>query len=256
MQALSVVIITFNEERNIERALKSVADMEICDDIVVVDSFSTDQTAEICQRYNVNFIQNKWEGYSQQKNFANSLAKNKFILSLDADEALDDSLRNEILSISASGFNCVYVVNRMVNYCGQWIKHSSWYPDKKIRIFPKETSRWEGALVHEELTVDKKLPVVELKGHLHHYTYYNYKEHRARADKYSELTALKMHQSGKKASFMKPYLSAFGRFISMYLLNLGFLDGYNGFKIAQISAQSNVYKYQTLRQLNREHKTT
>ncbi|MFK8043984.1 MAG: glycosyltransferase family 2 protein [Crocinitomicaceae bacterium] len=254
MQPLSVVIITFNEERNIERALRSVDAMEICDDIVVVDSFSTDNTATICKQYGVNFIQRKWEGYSQQKNFANSQAKNDYILSLDADEALDETLREQILLTSSSGFNSIYILNRMVNYCGQWIKHSSWYPDKKMRIFPKDTSHWEGELVHEDLAIDKNLPVIELKGHLHHYTYYDYEEHQARADKYSELTALKMYQNGKKASVFRPYLSALGRFFSMYLLNLGFLDGYNGFKIAQISAQSNIYKYQTLRQLNRAHK--
>jgi glycosyltransferase involved in cell wall biosynthesis len=251
MQPLSVVIITFNEARNIERAINSVLD--ISDDIVIVDSFSTDETQVICAKYDVNFIQKKWEGYSQQKNFANSLTKHDYILSIDADEALNDKLQSEVSNLKESGFSGVYILNRMVNYCGQWIKHSSWYPDNKIRIFPKNSSLWQGELVHEELSVDTKLPITELDGHLHHYTYYNYTEHRARADKYSELTALKMHKAGKKASILKPYLSATGRFVSMYLIHLGFLDGFNGFKIAQISAQSTIYKYQTLRRLNREN---
>lgn len=254
MQPLSVVIITYNEARNIERAIQSV--LKISDDIIVVDSFSTDDTAAICGKFNIRFIQKDWAGYSQQKNYANTLAKHDFILSLDADEALDEILINEVLSLQKKGFSGIYIFNRMVNYCGQWIKHSTWYPDKKIRIFPKSSSKWEGELVHETLSVDSSLPRIELSGHLHHFTYYNYTEHRQRADKYSELTALKMHQAGKKANAIKPYLSAFGRFMSMFIIHLGFLDGYNGFKIAQISAQSNVYKYKTLRQLNRENNST
>ncbi|MFK8036647.1 MAG: glycosyltransferase family 2 protein [Crocinitomicaceae bacterium] len=252
MQPLSVVIITFNEARNIERAIKSV--INISDDIIIVDSYSTDETKSICQKFNVTFIQRKWEGYSQQKNFANSLAKHSYILSLDADESLDNKLENEIQNLKKNGFKGVYVLNRLVNYCGQWIKHSTWYPDKKIRIFPKDTSQWSGQLVHEELEIDQSLEVIELSGHLHHFTYYNYIEHRERADKYSNLTAIKMHQAGKKASIFKPYLSAFVRFISMFVIHLGFLDGFKGFKIAQISAYSNIYKYKRLRQLNSENK--
>lgn len=253
MTHLSVVIITFNEARNIERAVKSVQNLS--DDIIVVDSFSNDDTAKICETLPVSFVQHKWEGYSQQKNYANSLAKHDYILSLDADEALDDVMQAHLMALMAKGLTGVYILNRLVNYCGQWIKHSTWYPDKKIRVFPKEGTIWEGELVHETLAFDQNLKQIELKGHLHHYTYYNYKEHRARADKYSELTALKMHKAGKKASIFKPYLSAIARFMSMFIVHLGFLDGYNGFKIAQISAQSNIYKYKTLRRLNSENKS-
>jgi glycosyltransferase involved in cell wall biosynthesis len=252
MQPISVVIITFNEARNIERAIKSVLD--ISDDIIVVDSYSTDETKVICSKYPVSFIAHEWQGYSQQKNYANTFAKHAYILSIDADEALDKTLLADIKKWQEKGLNGVYMISRLVNYCGQWIKHSSWYPDKKIRLFPKTTTYWKGELVHETLAFDETLPITELKGHLHHYTYYDYIEHRKRADKYSKLTATKMHQKGKKASILKPYFSAIGRFISMYIIHLGFLDGYNGFKIAQISALSNIYKYKYLIQLNREHK--
>jgi len=245
---LSVVIITFNEARNIERAILSVKN--IADEIIVVDSFSTDDTPNICKAHNVNFHQRKWTGYSDQKNHANSLAQFNTIFSLDADEAVNSDLEKEILNLKKTDFNGVYIVNRLVNYCGKWIKHSTWYPDKKIRIFPKSIAKWEGEYVHEELKFSKSLPEVELKGHLEHYTYYNFKEHRERADKYSFLTAQKMNNSGKKTTVLKPYLSALARFTSMYFIHLGFLDGFMGFKIAQISAQSNIVKYKELRRLN------
>lgn len=251
MNKLSVVIITFNEARNIDRAILSVKN--IADEIIVVDSFSTDDTPQICRNHNVNFQQRKWTGYSDQKNFANSLAQFDTIFSLDADEAVDDVLEKEILILKEKGFNDLYVVNRLVNYCGKWIKHSTWYPDKKTRIFPKSIANWEGEFVHEQLNFSEKLRETELKGHLEHYTYYNFKEHRERADKYSYLTAAKMHKNGKTANLLKPYLSAFARFVSMFIIHLGFLDGYLGFKIAQISAQSNVVKYKELRRLNNEN---
>ena len=248
MNKLSVVIITFNEARNIKRAIQSVEN--IADEIIVVDSFSTDKTQAICESLNVSFYQQKWLGYAEQKNYANSLVNFPTIFSLDADEALDKELEQEILKLKKVGFKEVYVVNRMTNYCGQWIKHSGWYPDKKVRIFPKIT-QWEG-IVHETLLFEKELNEIELLGHLEHYSYYSFEQHKQVADKYSYLTAQKMNSKGKKASALKPYLSAFGRFVSMYIIKLGFLDGKMGFKIAQISAKSNILKYQELRRLNRE----
>ena len=251
MDKLSVVIITLNEERNIGRAIESVE--RIADEIIVVDSYSTDRTKEICESRNVKFVQADWKGYSETKNYANSLADNNYIFSLDADEAVDKDLEKTIIANKHKGLTGVYTVNRKTNYCGKWINHSGWYPDKKIRIFPKDKTKWKGEFVHEELEFSEGLNEVELPGHLEHYSYYNFTEHRARADKYSILTAKKMSAQGKKAGILKPYLSAIGRFISMYIFKLGFLDGRMGFKIAQISAQSNILKYKELRKLNREN---
>ena len=141
----------------------------------------------------------------------------------------------------------------MTNYCGQWIKHSTWYPDWKVRIFPKSKTKWAGEFVHEELEFSEPMERHQLQGHLQHFSYYNYREHRTRADKYSVLTAQKLRASGKKAGPFRPYISGFGRFITMFILKLGFLDGWKGFKIAQISAQSNVLKYKELRRLNKEN---
>ena len=250
MNKLSVTIITLNEERNIERCLKSLAG--VADEIIVLDSFSSDRTEEICEQYDVIFEKRKWEGYSASKNYLNQLASHEYILSLDADESLSEELKNSILKEKNNGFSGVYSVNRLTNYCGTWIKYSGWYPDIKTRIFPKSISQWVGAYVHEELEVDGNPTPQLLIGDLFHYSYYSFIDHKERADKYSRLTAQKMNAKGKKASALKPYLSAFVRFVGMYFVKLGFLDGKMGFKIAQISAQSNIYKYKELRRLNRE----
>lgn len=250
MNQLSAVIITFNEERNIERCIRSVID--IADEIIVLDSFSTDRTKEICQAHNVTFVQRAWEGYAASKNYLNSLANFPYLISLDADEEIDAEMKKHLLELKAAGFKGIYSMNRLTNYMGKWIYHSGWYPDIKVRVFPKEASYWDGEFVHEELKYPAELPLIQLKGHLNHYSYYSFEDHRARADKYSALTAQKFHKAGKKASVLKPYLSAVGRFIGMYFIKKGFLDGKMGFKIAWISAQSNVFKYKELRRLNRE----
>ncbi len=246
---ISVLIITLNEERNIARAIESV--QSFADEIIVLDSLSQDGTKSIVSKYpEVHFMEREWQGYSKTKNFLHDQASYSYIFSLDADEAPDKEMQEAILNEKTKGLKQVYQVNRLTNYCGKWIKHSGWYPDIKTRLFPSDSARWDGAIVHEELIFNKEFDEVLLAGHLEHYSYYDFEDHRARADKYSILTARKFHDQGKKASLFKPYLSGFTRFISMYLFKLGFLDGKMGFKIAQISAKSNVLKYKELRRLN------
>ena len=247
---ISATIITLNEERNIERCIRSL--QPVVDEVIVLDSFSTDRTEDICRTLGVRFEQRKWEGYAQTKNHLNSLASHDMILSVDADEALDEDLQKAIKELKIDQ-NTVYSVNRLTNYCGTWIKHSGWYPDVKIRLFPKGLCYWTGAYVHEELFVPENFKQMQLPGHLLHYSYYDFEDHRSRADKYSSLTAQKMNASGKSAGVLKPYLSGITRFISMYFIKAGFLDGKMGFKIAQISAASNVFKYKELRRLNNEN---
>lgn len=249
---LSAVIITLNEERNIGRCLLSL--QGIADEIIVLDAFSTDKTLQICEELGARVEQRTWKGYSDSKNYLNSLTSHPYIFSIDADEAVDEQLKKALLIEKEKGFNGVYSVNRMTNYLGKWIRHSGWYPDVKTRIFPKEGSQWEGAYVHETLSISKDLKTTLLSGHLEHYSYYSFEDHRVRADKYSLLTAKKHVEAGKKASFLKPYLSALARFFGMYVVKKGFLDGKMGFHIARISALSNVVKYQEVRRLNREQK--
>lgn len=245
---ISATIITLNEERNIERCIRSLK--PVADEIIVLDAFSTDRTPNICQELGVRFEQREWEGYSASKNYLNSLATFDYILSLDADEALDEELTSNLLEIKKEDApGRAFGLNRLTNYCGKWINHSGWYPDVKTRLFPKE-SYWDGAFVHEELVLPPNTSVHLLPGHLQHFSYYSFEDHRARADKYSALTAQKLHHQGKRASLLKPYLSALGRFFSMYVVKKGFLDGRMGFKIAWISAASNVFKYRELRRLN------
>ncbi|WP_338356856.1 glycosyltransferase family 2 protein [Yeosuana marina] len=142
MIKLSAVIITYNEEEHLEKCLRSLID--VADEIIVVDSFSTDKTPEICNSFNVTFHQHAFEGYIEQKNYAVSLAKHDYILSLDGDEALSETLKSSILKVKNNYQFDGYYCNRLNNYCGQWIKHSDWYPDRKLRLFKKESGEWKG----------------------------------------------------------------------------------------------------------------
>ncbi|UTW64221.1 glycosyltransferase family 2 protein [bacterium SCSIO 12741] len=250
MSKLSAVIITLNEEKNIARAIESL--QGVVDEIVIMDSFSTDNTVQVCKDLGCEVYQQKWLGYSGQKNKANSMAKHPFILSLDADEALSDRLKKEIIQAKSSGLAGTYSFNRLTQYCGHWVKHGGWYPDVKVRIFPKDKTSWAGEFVHETLEFSEDLSNTHLSGDLLHYSYYNYSEHRERADHYSALTAQKMFARGKKAGPLKPFLSAFARFMGMYFFKGGILDGKMGFMIAWISAQSNHFKYTELKRLHRE----
>ena len=249
MEKLSVVIITYNEEKNIKACLDAV--MGLSDDIVVVDSFSTDKTREICENYsNVNFIQHKWDGYSKQKNYANSLVKYPYLLSLDADEVISKELMSSIKQIDT--FKAVYEFSRLTNYCGDWVHHCGWYPDTKIRIFPKEGSYWEGDFVHETLVIPKDLEIKRLAGDLLHYSYHTIEDHYNQIENYSSLHAEKMKYANKKASFLKLYISPVFKFFRTYFLELGFLDGKAGYDIARISAKAVRLKYQKLKQISNE----
>jgi (heptosyl)LPS beta-1,4-glucosyltransferase len=243
---ISAVIITHNEERNIARCLNSLKGL--ADEIIVVDSFSSDQTKEICRSFSVNFISHEWEGYSGSKNFGNNQARYSWILSLDADEAISPELSNSLLEQKSKGFNAAYKFNRLTNYCGHWVRYGGWYPDKKIRLFHKDQASWKGNFVHEELVVNEGIPVEELKGDILHYSYYTIEEHLERSEKYARLGAEKI-ASKKTTSFLKPYLSAATRFIQMYLLKAGFLDGYYGWKIATITSREVFLKYNGARKI-------
>lgn len=245
-EKLSVVIITFNEERNIERCLQSVK--KIADEIIVVDSFSTDRTKEIATSYDINFVEQEWLGFSQQKNFANSLAQNEYILSLDADESLTEELERSILKQKMEGFSGVYSFNRLTNYCGTWVKHSSWYPDTKVRIFRPNKIKWVGE-IHEKLSLSGAT-VNHLFGDLLHHSFYTRQDHLDQIEKFSSISAREMHLKGTKGALTKRWYKALARFVKIYFIHRGFLDGKAGFDIARFSGYAVYLKYTKLKMLD------
>ena len=251
MPKLSIVIITFNEEKNIGRCLESL--QEIADDIVVVDSFSTDATQNICKRYRVNFIQRKWEGYSETKNFGNSKAKYDWILSLDADEALSDELKQSILKAKQGTELVACKFNRLTNYCGTWIKHCGWYPDTKTRIFDRRTAYWHGML-HESLFFLKNKSILHLKGDCLHYSYYTKEDHYKQVDNFTTIAANSLYKQGSRAFILKTSMSPVIKFVRDYFIKLGILDGISGYTICKISAYATFLKYKKLRNLNESKK--
>ena len=247
MWKLSVVIITKNEERNIGRCLQSV--QRVADDVVVLDAMSEDHTEQICRQYGAHFVQREWAGYVDSKNFANLLAENDMIMSLDADEVLSEELVHSVLALKASDRmpGCVYSMNRKMNYCGQWIMHGGWYPDTKVRIFDRRHVKWVGRKVHEVLSIPSDFQVVRLNGDLLHYSFYTVEEHRRQNAFFAQLFAEDAIQQGIKTLPLTPYWHAGWRFLRDYFFKLGFMDGSYGWKINLINAQGVFLKYRLIR---------
>ncbi|HRH60684.1 MAG TPA: glycosyltransferase family 2 protein [Chitinophagaceae bacterium] len=253
MNQLSVIIITYNEEKNIERCLQSV--QPIADEIIVVDSYSTDNTKRICEQYKVKFIEHAFEGYIEQKNFALQQGSCEFALSLDADEAPDAELLQAIISEKQKGFTAdVYGMNRCNYFCGKWIKHGAWYPDRKIRLIKKGKGYWGGTNPHDKIIPAANTAVKKLNGDILHYTYHSLEELIAQQNKFSTIAAQAMYQQGKQPSYFKLVLSPLVAFISSYIIKAGFLDKYEGYVIARTMAYYTLFKYAKLIQLHRDAK--
>jgi len=250
MNRISAVIITQNEERNIGRCLESLKG--VADEVIVVDSGSTDGTEALCRAAGVRFEHHEWTGYSAQKNYADSLANSPWILSIDADEALSDTLRDSLnrFKEQPSDTSTVYSFNRLNNYCGHWIHHSGWYPDSAVRLFPAGGVMWDG-LVHEELVYCRPHTVKLLQGDLLHYSYYSIEEHAQRQVHYATLAARKAHDSGRRISAFGVWLKPKWAFIRNYLLKGGFLDGHAGYIVCRMAAFYTFVKYALLREYNR-----
>lgn len=247
MIQLSVAIITFNEEHNIERCIKSVQD--IADEILVVDSFSTDKTEEICSRHNVNFIKNKFEGHIQQKNFALDKAQHDYVLSLDADEALDDDLKKAIKEVKSNFEYDGYSFNRLTHYVDQWIYRCGWYPDTKLRLMKKSKARWTGVNPHDIIKMDSNSTVKRLPGNLLHYSYDSISDHVRQTNKFTTIAAKAAHANGTKSSNFKILTRPVLKFFKDYFLKRGFLDGRYGFIICCINALSALLKYSKIKDL-------
>lgn len=244
---ISVVIITFNEEKNIARCIDSVRD--VADEVVVVDSFSTDRTKEICLSYRVKFIQHPFVNYSKQKNFALLQATHDWVLSLDADEVLSKELQQSITKVKKQPSADAYNMNRLTNFCGKWIRYCGWYPDTKIRLFCRTHGQWNGTNLHETILLAKGSTVNFLQGDILHYSFYSLSEYFQKTDKYAQLAAQTAYQRGKRSNLFVILANPAFTFVKKYFLQLGILDGYFGFIIAANSAYGKFLKYAKLKEL-------
>jgi len=244
---LSVAIITFNEERNIERCILSVKDL--ADEIVVVDSYSIDRTKEICQKFDVQFSEHKFDGHIQQKNYALSLCKGEWILSLDADEALDDVLReNTRQAIQFPEFDG-YGMNRLTNYCGKWVRYCGWYPDTKLRLVKNGFAKWQGVNPHDRLELLNGKSDSWIKGDILHYSYYTHNDHLKQIEYFSNISSKELYHRGVKTNYLIILLKVIVQFFKSYFLKLGFLDGFTGLRISVMSAFATFRKYYKLKKL-------
>lgn len=249
---LSAVVITYNEEDKIGRCLDSL--IGVADEIIVVDSLSTDRTVEICKSKGATVISQEFLGYAAQKNFGMERANFKYLLSIDADEVLSTELIDSIKNIKISSNSKIYEFNRLTNFCGKWIKHGGWYPDTKIRIWEKGKGKWIGEGVHETLQLDDNTNIIKLKGDLLHYSIDSISQHIDQIQKFTTIAAQTLHQKGRKTSIATILFNSWFKFVRDYFLRLGFLDGFYGFVVAFNSAFATYLKYLKLYDLNKSKK--
>lgn len=230
---VSLVVITLNEERNIERCLRSVP---WASDIVVIDSGSQDRTAELAEKLGARVIQEKWRGFGPQKAFGVSQAQYDWIINLDADEELSPELSDEIQTqFKNLDPETGYLIPRKSKYLGRWILHGGWYPDYQLRLFNRIHSNWDSAPIHEKVIAHK---IDKLKKPMHHYVFRQISDHVQTNNRYSGLQADAHFQKGQKFSYFKLIFKPWTKFIECYFLKLGFLDGLPGFIIAIGAAYS------------------
>ena len=242
---LSAVIIAYNEEKNIGRCLASVKDL--VDEILVVDSYSNDRTKEICELHGAVFIQHAFRGHIEQKNWAIDQARFPYILSLDADECLSPALRESISEVKENWKHDGYYFNRLTSYCGKWIRHTSWYPSPKLRLWDSRKGSWGGINPHDTFVMEKGATKKFLKGDLLHYSFSNLNEHINKINTYSTIASRSYFQQGKKSRLVDITVRPFWRFLKDYFFRLGFLDGYYGLQVSVNSAQGIFLKYVKLR---------
>ena len=245
MNRLSACLITLNEEHNLPRALASLAG--IADEIVVVDSGSTDRTEAIASEHGARFFERAWTNYSEQKNFAAEQSRNDWILSMDADEELSSALQSSLLDWKKhKPQSAVYEIARRTWYLGAWIRHSGWYPDFQRRLYRKDSAKFFG-IIHESLRFDGKPG--RLGGDLLHYTVRSFAEHEANVERYTTLAAKQMYEAGKRNWRGAMWVATPWTWFQSYFLRGGFLDGYRGALISQMAARSVRLKFAKLGEL-------
>jgi glycosyltransferase involved in cell wall biosynthesis len=238
---ISVVIITKNSQDYIEKCLQSVM---WADEIVIVDDYSKDDTVKIAQKFNVKIYTHKWQGFANQKNYAISKTTNKWVLSIDSDELVDDQLKENILHLNPKKYDGFYIARK--NFIGKtWIKHSGFYPDWQLRFFQNHL-RFENLPVHEQVKAKK---VSKISGHIVHLTYRNHREYLKKVKKYSKLDALVLFNKSRRYSLLYQYLKPVKEFLDRLILKKGILDGYNGLVIALYSSYSKYLAAKHLKKL-------
>jgi len=247
----SAIVVCFNEEDRIEDCLKSLA---WCDEIVVVDSYSTDKTPEICRRYTEKFIQRQWAGYRDQKAYAHSLATMEWVLLVDSDERVSDELRREITEVLAGdkGEFAGYAIPRLVHYLGRWWRRGGWYPDYDVRLFRRKQASWGGAEPHEKIIVDGK--VRRLQHPLHHFTYRSIDDHINRINRFTTVSSAELKKAGGRWRLSDALLRPAVRFFRSYILKRGFMEGFAGFYVALTAAVYVFLKYAKLWELELKEK--
>ena len=237
---LSACIITYNEADRIEDCIRSVS---FCDEVVVVDSHSTDQTRERATRLGARVIERDWPGYRSQKQFAIETAAHDWVLCLDADERVSEPLRKEIERLRSAGFpgNAGWSVPRITDYFGHFLRHGNAFPDRLIRLFDRRHGGWIGYEIHENTRVDG--PVGKLRGLLEHYSYRSLTDHHIRMQRYADLMAQALYDRGKRCGLAKVLINPQWRFLRGYFLRLGFLDGWRGLVFALVEANYVRRKY-------------
>jgi glycosyltransferase involved in cell wall biosynthesis len=245
MPGISATLITFNEEANIAGALESLV---WADEIVVVDSGSTDATLEICRGYGAATHIRPWTGYVDQKNYAVETAANDWVFSLDADERVSPELKQEIAGLLGGGpRQAGYRIPRVACFMGRWIRHGDWYPDFQLRFFDRRHGRWHGGRVHESVRLDQEPGF--LHGEIHHFTYRDLSAYLRRLESYSTLAAADYRERGKISTPLRMLLNPTATFIKAYFMKRGFLDGTPGFVVAVMGAVSVFFKYAKLYEL-------
>ncbi len=237
---LSACIITFNEADRIESCIRSVG---FCDEVIVVDSHSSDDTRGRAAALGARVIERDWPGYRSQKQFAVEAARHDWVLCLDADERVSDELRREIESLREHGFagHAGWSVPRITDYFGKFLRHGNAYPDRLVRLFDRRRGGWVGREIHENTRVEGR--VGRLRGHLEHYSYRSLTDHQRRMQRYAELMGAALYDGGKRCGLGKVLLNPQWRFLRGYVLRLGFLDGWRGLVFALVESDYVRRKY-------------
>ncbi len=242
---ISATIISLNEERNIARAIES---LRCCEEILVVDSGSTDRTCEIARLHGARVVEASWLGYAGQKNYAAEQAKHDWILSIDADEALSEALEAEIWQLKKQGPRADgYEFARLAQYLGKWILHSGWYPDRKVRLYHRNKARWVGEFVHESVVVEGS--TARLDGNLLHFTCDSLTEHVKTMNRYTTLAAQEIVARKKPVGWVRLLVDPPAAFLRSFVLKFGFRDGLEGFIIAFMAANYTFLKYAKARMM-------